>query len=158
MSNQEPNYTARWLAIGLVLFGLYKGTGGKFPFPLPTPTPSVPAIPPPSDALKAAVAPITAKLKGDPVAPHLAGFLGGMADAVQADVDGLVKNNATLQKAITSGIVFAFPPGVKTGPEGTAALLNSTLLSLLGNQPGAFDRQKAVDALRAMAWACQEAA
>ncbi len=153
--NNQPNYAARWLAIGLVLFGVYKGTGGKLP--LPGPAPSVPSVPAPSESLKAAVAPITAKLKGDAVAPHLAGFLGGMADAVQADVDGVVKTNATLQKAISSGIVFAFPPGVKTGPEGTAALLNSTLLTLVGNQPGAFDRQKAVDALRAMSWACAEA-
>ncbi len=47
----QPNYTLRWLAVGLVLFGLYKGNGGKLPFPLPGPgpAPAPSVLAPPAD-------------------------------------------------------------------------------------------------------------
>jgi len=147
---------ADFLAIGLAFLAIvYLGDGAQ--------RPDDAAIPPPTADVQQVVAPVTAALSGHrDEARQLAAFYKSAAETVFRDGEGakVIKSTAHLrtfcERAATLRFQGAFQkvPGLSAaihGPEGALA-------KLLGLEVAELDHGKAAMALRAVAWACQEAA
>ncbi|MFO0896112.1 MAG: hypothetical protein U0836_01680 [Pirellulales bacterium] len=161
----QPNYTLRWLAVGLVLFGLYQGNGGKLPFPLPgpAPAPSMPIAAPPAD-LQAAVSQVASLAKGFPAdavaaAPlYLAQAKLIEADGASATGGSLLKTTDSLRQLNTrsGGLLFTAQGWKGKHPEMGAAIDAAFTQAMGGTDNKTLDaalRQRAAAAWRAIAWA-----
>jgi hypothetical protein len=163
--NNQPNYAARWLAIGLIGFGLWKGSGGKLPLPLPLPLPSpgpapveVPA--PPAD-LQAVVGPVSvqAKLVGADAAAAAPLYLS-LAKALEADTGALLKTTDSLrQLTVRSGGLLFTAQGWKGKHPAMGQAIDAAFAQALGGTDNkTLDpalRVRAAATWRAIAWALQ---
>lgn len=158
MSN-EPNYAVRWLAIGLVLFGLYKGTGGKLPLPLPAPGPAPAPIPAPPPDLQSIVAPVATAAKAiGPDAAAAAPLYLAMAKLLDADTGGTLKTADSLRQLNmrAGGLLFQAQGWKGKHPEMGAAIDAAFTQAIGGTDNKTLDaalRQRAAAAWRAVAWA-----
>ena len=163
--NNQPNYAARWLALGLIGFGLWKGTGGKFPFPLPLPSPG-PApidVPAPPAELQTIVAPVSAEAKLVGAGAALASPLYlSLAKALEADTGSLLKSTDSLRQLTTrsGGLLFTAQGWKGKHPAMGKAIDDAFAQALGGTDNRTLDpalRQRAAATWRAIAWALQGA-
>ncbi|MFO0898968.1 MAG: hypothetical protein U0836_16210 [Pirellulales bacterium] len=163
--NNEPNYTVRWLAIGLVLFGIFKGTGGHLPFPLPGPAPApAPDVPAPPADLQSAVSQVASLAKGFPAdaaaaAPlYLAQAKLIEADSAAATGRELLKTTDGLRQLNTrsGGLLFSAQGWKGKHPEMNPAIEAAFTQAMGGTDNKTLDaalRQRAAATWRAVAWA-----
>jgi len=161
--NNQPNYAARWLAIGLVLFGAYKGTGGKLPFHPLGPSPAPVDVPAPASDLQGIVAPVAAEAKsvGDDAAAAAPLYLS-LAKALEADTGSLLKSTDSLrQLTVRSGGLLFTAQGWKGKHPAMGQAIDAAFTQALGGTDNkTLDpalRQRAAATWRAIAWALQGA-
>jgi hypothetical protein len=124
-------------------------------------SPSPEPIPAPADAAtRAAVAPVGAKLanhKED--GRRLASFYAGLADVIARDQGKIVATTAHLRELHRrAGLLMFQQTGIAGKYPGLAEAINKVLADRVGleNVPLDAAKQKAaVEAFRAIAWACQ---
>lgn len=155
MSDKKIN--PLWLVV-LALVAWWSLTGGKLPtlpsFPNVLPGPSVPAVAEPSAEMKAAVAPVTAALRGSDKASEVSAFYSQFADLLERDSTVATTTAQVRSWHVAASNLMFQKAGV---PSGVSAAVNASLEKILGVENKAIDRPKAVSAFRAIAWACKEA-
>jgi len=147
---------ADFLAIGLAFVAIvYLGGGAQ--------RPDDSAIPRPAAEVQQVVAPVTAALAGHrDEARQLAAFYKSAAETVFRDGAGakVIKSTAHLRTFCERAATLRFQGAFQKVPGLSAAIHGpgGALAKLLGLEVAELDHAKAAAALRAVAWACQEAA
>ena len=144
------------LAFALILVG---AAAAVWPRVAPSPPAPTPVPERPSDALAAAVAPVAAILKGHVEdGRRLAGFYASLADVVARDEGKVLQTTAHLRELNRRAGLLAFQrTGVSGKHPGLAEAIDKVLVDEVGLENVALDaakRKRAVDALKALAWAC----
>ena len=116
--------------------------------PKPTPKPSLPE---PTADLKTLVAPLS-QWKGKPGAQDVANFYRDFADILARDpksrTTGWFRSGHQEAQAL-----FAQKTDLAGKLPGISAAIDSVLMQTLGKEDGPLDKQKAINALNAIAWA-----
>jgi hypothetical protein len=141
-----------FFAAVLIVWGVLSHPGPQKPSPAPKPDR-------PSETLVAAVGPVVAILKGHTEdGRNLAAFYTAVADVIARDQGKVIQTTAQLRELNRRAGLLMFQ---KTGIEGKHLGLAEAIDKVLADQVGldnvALDAdkcQRAVDAFKALAWAC----
>lgn len=139
------------LPLLLVLIGAFLALGGGVHVPAPPPAPGT-IVPAPSAELQAAVAPVTAALKGH--ADEAAKLAAWFRDAALVIAPN-AKSSAQVRQALILGGQALFAGGLKGKVPGGAEAVDAVLLKYADTQP--YDAAKTAAALNAISWACSQA-
>ena len=141
------------LALGLIVTGLVATWRPAAPTPEPIPAPS-------DDALRAAVAPVRAKLAGHQEdGRRLASLYSSLADVLARDQGKVITTTAQLRELNRRAGLLAFQKtGIAGKYSGLAEAIDKVLTDRIGLDNVALDSAKqtaAIESFRALAWACQ---
>jgi hypothetical protein len=154
------------LLLGIALLGCILGpklVGGAGTTPLTPVTPGVT----PTSIMQQRVVPIATLVTGHPQASELAGLLAGYADVLQRD-NSVITNTDQLRTANTRVFTLRFEPSLNPKIPGLADTMNKILADSVGLEVQPLDtsrsrsgitstpRQDAVEAIKAMSWACKK--
>ena len=141
-----------FFAAVLIVWGVLSHPGPQKPSPAPKPDR-------PSDALVAAVGPVAAILKGHADdGRNLAVFYSAVADVIARDQGKVIQTTAQLRELNRrAGLLMFQKTGIEGNYPGLAEAIDKVLPDQVGLDSTALDtekRQRAIDALKALAWAC----
>jgi hypothetical protein len=136
----------------LIGWGVFTHLGVQKPRPEPKPER-------PSDALMAAVKPVTAILKGHGEdGSTLAAFYQAVADVLARDQGRVIQTTAQLREFHRrAGLLMFQRTGIEGRYPGLAEAIDKVLVERIGLDSVAIDPVKqaaAIEAFRALAWAC----
>lgn len=127
--------------------GLVKPKPGPVaPLPAPAPAPVAPTA-----DLAAKLQQVTTTLAADPaVAANVASYYRGFADLLANSPDAVTSNQQFLAAHAKASAVMFAKQNIAAKTPGFDALQSSILAGWIGTQPGAWDRQRTIDALNAI--------
>ena len=142
-----------FFALVLIVWGVLATGGAQKPSPEPKPNR-------PSDALVAAVGPVATILKGHAEdGRRLATFYSAVADVIARDQGKVIQTTAQLRELNRrAGLLMFQKTGIEGKHPGLAEAIDKVLADRIGLDNVALDAAKqtaAIEAFRALAWACQ---